>query len=51
MGGSLAKGKKGGVVTLLKKNLPYKIDKTDTDTEGRRVTITLRPTDLTYMTT
>lgn len=45
MVGSPAHGKKGGVVTLIKKILPYTISTTDTDKEGRRITITLKPTD------
>lgn len=38
-----AKGRKAGVITLLRKNLPFKITQTNKDDEGRRLTIILVP--------
>lgn len=46
--GSPAKGKIGGVVTLLKKNLPYTVGKTEADTEGHKLTATLTPKGTNY---
>lgn len=47
VGGGVARvpgqGKKGGVLTLIRKNPPYNIGKTDADTEGRGLTVTLNP--------
>lgn len=43
MRGSEVKGRKAGVLTLIRKNLLYDITHTDKDDEGRRVTITMLP--------
>lgn len=41
--GSLAKGKKGGVITLIHKHCPYKLQSIDADDMGCRITISLQP--------
>lgn len=41
--GSLAKGTKGGVVTLINKKCPYTTSEQDRDDRVRRISITLRP--------
>lgn len=41
--GSPVQGKKGGVNTLIRKNMPYNIGKIDADTEGRRLMVALNP--------
>lgn len=45
--GSPAVGRKVGVVTLLRKTLPYTVTTVDRDEEGRRLSITLQPEDAT----
>lgn len=40
--GSRANGRRGGVLILLRKNLPYHITEKEPDKEGRRITITLQ---------
>lgn len=49
--GSPAVGRKAGVVTLIRKSLPYTIIHVDRDREGRRVTITIQPENPTPNTT
>lgn len=40
--GSPAAGRKGGVLILLRKNLPYHITEKDLDEEGRRISFVLQ---------
>lgn len=41
--GSLAKGKIGGVITLIHTHCPYKLQSIDADDMGCRITISLQP--------
>lgn len=49
--GSASKDRKAGVLTLIRKNSPYKVKSVDRDREGRWVAITIQPNNAPQHTT